>query len=637
MTVLTLRSLRWWLCLTVAACSLLGPAAAWASDRQKQVLALYSTRRDAQISIVGDRELPTILEEGLRQGLDYYSEYIDLARFPDPGYQATILDFLRLKYRGQRFDLVIAIQNTAIEFVDKHRRELFPDAPVVFLGTDPVIRRPENSTGVIAELNLRGTLDLAAKLHPDLRQVFFVSGAGGPDKAYERRARAQFSSFEPRLAATYLSGLTTKELEARLSTLPAHSIVYFLLVYQDGAGANFHPLEYVDRVVAVANRPTYSWVDSTMEHGIVGGSLLSQEAQMEAVGTLALRVLRGEQADDIPTSTPDLHVDQVDWRQLQRWHINEARVPPGTLVRFRAPSVWQRYKVYIVGAMTLLLTQTALIAGLLIQAARRRQAEEQARESQVELRTSYERIRDLGGRLLSAQDAERSRIARELHDDISQQVAVLAIDLELLRGLGEARPNEADRLGRGALDRVESIARSVHDLSHRLHPAKLKLIGLVPALEGLQRELSQPDLAIRFRHDNVPPALPHELTLCLFRIAQEAVGNAVKHSAARKVLVGLRGDQDELALTITDDGKGFDSSTVWGRGLGLISMRERLDAIGGTLKIRSKPGEGTHLEATVPLHAAQSMHIVASRTFPVPIPHSAETDQPVSSSRFGMD
>ena len=222
-----------------------------------------------------------------------------------------------------------------------------------------------------------------------------------------------------------------------------------------------------------------------MGHGIVGGSLLDQKAEIEAVGALALRVLRGEHADDIPTSTPPVHVGQVDWRQLQRWHIDEARVPPGTLVRFRELSVWQRYTAYIVVAIALLLTQTTLIAGLLMQAARRRQAEDHARRSQAELRTSYERIRDLGGRLLSAQDVERSRIARELHDDISQQVALLAIDLELLRGLRVDRRNEADRLGREAVDRLEGIARSVHDLSHRLHPGKL----------GLDRVLSPPSAA----------------------------------------------------------------------------------------------------------------------------------------------
>jgi signal transduction histidine kinase len=307
-----------------------------------------------------------------------------------------------------------------------------------------------------------------------------------------------------------------------------------------------------------------------------------------------------------------VNVAQVDWRQLQRWHINEARVPPGTLVRFREPSVWQRYTAYIVGAIVLLLTQTTLIAGLLFQAARRRQAEDHARSSRAELRTSYDRIRDLGGRLLREQDIERSRIARELHDDISQQVALLAIDLELLRGLRADRRNEADRLGREAVDRLEGIARSVDDLSQRLHPVKLRLMGLVAALDGLQREPSPPELAIAFSHDNVPAALPHELTLCLFRIVQEAVRNAIKHSDGRAVIVRLQGDRDQLVLTINDDGKGFDIAKVWGRGLGLISMQERLDALGGTLEILSKPGEGTHVKATVALRADQSVNTVAS-------------------------
>ena len=119
------------------------------------------------------------------------------------------------------------------------------------------------------------------------------------------------------------------------------------------------------------------------------------------------------------------------------------------------------------------------------------------RASQAELRTSYERVRDLGARLLRAQDTERARIARELHDDISQQVALLEIDLELLSGADRGLAGGLEE----TLNRAHGIARSVHDLSHRLHPAKLRLIGLVSALHGLQRELSRSDLAITFTHD----------------------------------------------------------------------------------------------------------------------------------------
>jgi len=561
---------------------------------------VYAARRDVQISIIGDRELPNILEEGLQEGVNYYSEYLDRVRFPDPSYQAAIVDFLRQKYRRQRFDLVIAVQDQAILFVDANREELFPDTPVVFLARDPSIRRPANSTGVISEAKLTDTIDLAAELEPDIRQVFFVSGAGAADKGYERKARAQFRSFEPRLASTYLSGLTTMELEASLSKLPEHSIVCFLLVSQDGAGVNLHPLEYVDRVTAIANRPTYSWVDSAMGHGIVGGSLLDQKAEMKTIGTLALRVLRGELADSIPLSAPELRVSQVDWRQLRRWHIDEARVPAGTLVRFRTPSAWERHKSSIVTAIAVLLAQTGLIAGLVLQGARRGQAEKRARRSQAEVQTSYERIRELGRRLLGAQDAERSRIARELHDDISQQVALLTIDLDLLRGLGREESEESSRLVRDGLDRLASIERSVDKLSDRLHPDAddMRETGLVAALDRLAGPLSQSGVAVTFTHDNVPTAFPHEPALCLFRIVQEAVQNALKYGA-RTVAVHLEGERDGLVLTVTDDGRGFDVPAMWGRGLGLISMSERLDAIGGTLTIRSTPGEGTCLEATV--------------------------------------
>ncbi len=349
----------------------------------------------------------------------------------------------------------------------------------------------------------------------------------------------------------------------------------------------------------------YCWVDSSIGHSVVGGSLLDQKTETEAVAELALRVLRGEQANSIPISSPDFHVRQVDWRQLRRWGISEARVPAGTLVRFREPSAWDRYKVYILGAAALLLAQAALIAGLLVQADRRRQVEKRLSSSQAELRSGYERIRDLGKRLLGAQEEERARIARELHDDISQQMAMLSIDLQRLGRDGQDRRSDAERLATQALDRAEAVAKNLRDLSHRLHPAHLRLMGLVPALSGLQRELSTEDTAVTFSHENVPAALSHDLALCLFRIAQEALQNAVRHGRAKSVSVCLRGTLDGLVLTIDDDGVGFDVEAARG-GLGLISMGERAEQVGGTLQIRSQPGGGTHLEVRVPFHAARA-------------------------------
>jgi len=409
------------------------------------------------------------------------------------------------------------------------------------------------------------------------------------------------------LAFTYLSGLPTVELERRRRALPERSIVYYLLVYQDGAGDSYQPVEYLDRIAPITNRPTYSWVNSTIDHGVVGGSLENLERQLDAVAALALRVLHGEAADRIPVSQESLSMTQVDWRQLRRWGISEARVPPGTLVSFREVGVWEQYRAYIVGAGFLVFAQAALIAGLLVQAGRRRRAEEQVRSNQAELRNSYQRISDLGRRLLVAQEAERSRISGELHDDVSQQVALLAMDLQLL----SATPNELGRderkLAGDALERAHAIARSVHDLSHRLHPLKLRLIGIVGALKSLQRKWPQTDIALTFSHANVPSPLPDDHTLCVYRVVQEALQNAVKHSGAREISVHLEGTPRGLVLTIVDDGKGFDVDAAWGTGLGLASMNERLQTIGGALTIHSTPGGGTTLEASLPPAAVTAM------------------------------
>src|SRR5262245_2228366 len=148
-----------WLLIGMAVGAALSPVAtAWAADRQKQVLVLYSARRDAQISILGERELPRILDHGLSEGLDYYSEFIDQGRFPDPEYQAAFCDFLSLKYKGQQFDVVIAIGDISVEFFNENRKELFVRTPLVFVANSPPPRSVADSTGVINPLNFSGTL-----------------------------------------------------------------------------------------------------------------------------------------------------------------------------------------------------------------------------------------------------------------------------------------------------------------------------------------------------------------------------------------------------------------------------------------------------------------------------------------------
>jgi signal transduction histidine kinase len=570
-------------------------------DHQQRVLVLYATRRDAQLVVVSDRLLPQMFDRELEADVDYYSEFIDQARFAQPNYDEAFLDYLLLKYQGMRFDVVIAMGDTPLAFIERTRERFLRDTPAVFFSNQPSRPRPSNSTGIATELNLRDTVSLALALHPDARHLFVVSGSAASNRVFETAARQQLPMFESRLAITYLSGLPIEELEARLATLPPQSIVYYLVLDRDGDAVNFDPLAYVDRLTAVANAPVYSWVDSLIGRGIVGGSLKVQADQARAVGELAIRVLRGEDASEIPVANVDLNVSQVDWRQLRRWRIAESRVPANTRILFRDPTAWERYRPYIFTLIALLLAQGLLIATLLVQRARRRQAEEEVRGSRTSLIESYERIRDLAGRLLKAQEAERARVAGELHDDVSQQVALLEIDLQrLAAGL----KGESGKLAASAVNRADTIARSVHDVSHRLHPAKLTLVGLVGAVQGLRREMARFGIPIEFTHHDVPATLPADLTLCAFRVVQEALRNAVKYSGARRISVHLSGSGSELRLSIADDGVGFDEARAsWRKGLGLLSMQERAEAVGGTLRIHTAPGKGTRLDVRLPVPA----------------------------------
>jgi two-component system sensor histidine kinase UhpB len=174
---------------------------------------------------------------------------------------------------------------------------------------------------------------------------------------------------------------------------------------------------------------------------------------------------------------------------------------------------------------------------------------------------------------------------------------MLSIELDRL-GADQLPVHSAEWLSR-ALETTHGISTSVRDLSHRLHPARLQLLGLVAALDSLRRDVAPAHVSVAFAHHNVPAVIDQDIAVCLYRVAQEALGNAVKHSEARHIWIELTGAPSGLELVITDDGKGFDAESVPNGGLGLVSMRERVESVGGLLDIHASPASGTRLRVTV--------------------------------------
>jgi two-component system sensor histidine kinase UhpB len=248
-----------------------------------------------------------------------------------------------------------------------------------------------------------------------------------------------------------------------------------------------------------------------------------------------------------------------------------------------------------------LITAVAAQLNLVIE---RKRAEQTLRENETALRASYDQIQDLAGRLITAQEAERSRIARELHDDVNQQLAGLSIALanvmrRLEDGGDKTLQDELSRLQK----RVCDVADVIRHLSHDLHPGVLQHAGLVAALKGHSAEFSrQHGIEVLLSVSGGVNGVPQDIALCLYRVAQEALQNVARHAGAHQVKVSLNATGDLLDLTISDNGQGFRPDHARsGGGLGLISLDERIRLVGGELKIDTEPRRGTQLKARVPL------------------------------------
>jgi PAS domain S-box-containing protein len=223
----------------------------------------------------------------------------------------------------------------------------------------------------------------------------------------------------------------------------------------------------------------------------------------------------------------------------------------------------------------------------------------------TDLKTARATLSNLNRRLMEAQEQERSRLARELHDDVCQQMAMVGFDLDRLgKNIPESEA-DARQQARDIYREITTLVEHVSGISHRLHSSKLDLLGLAAAAATFCKEVSSHyGVIVEFVHENVPRTLPPDVAINLFRVLQEALSNAAKHSGASRCDVSLRRLDGQLRLEVRDDGRGFDTeAALTTSGLGLVSMQERLKLVNGSVTIDSKAGAGTTVRATVPLVA----------------------------------
>jgi signal transduction histidine kinase len=571
----------------------------------KHVLVLFSHESATYADF--DRPLRASLTRDLTYPVDFFTEYLDLLRFPRDRYEQQIVDALRVKYRGRRLDLIVVVSPLALDFLMARRDELFSGVPIVFASINVDRFRgqppPANVTGVAVRRDYRDTVNLALGIHPDTQRVIVPVGTSAVERSWLESLRESFKEYEGRVAITYPTDLPMHEIERRLQTLQPHSLILFApMLYTDSAGDYFRPEDIAALVSASSSVPVYGTDEPFLGKGIVGGVLYDMAAVGVAAGRMGQRILSGEQASQIPIQTMDANRTAFDARQLKRWGINERRLPPGSAVFFREPTLWTQYRAAVIATATIVAGQTAVVSLLLIQGARRRRAEVALRESERRLRATVEQNQDLAGRLIHAQEAERSRIARDLHDDISQQLASVGIMLSLLkRNVG--RPGSESKTVQTVStlqDRTSTLAEAIRNLSHELHPGMLEHSGLVTTLRRHCADVERlHHLTVTFSTEGNLDSLSPDVALCLFRVAQEALANAVRHARAHTILVQLTATDHSLELSIIDDGIGFATADCARSGLGLRSIDERVRLAGGSMQVESRLGDGTALRVRI--------------------------------------
>jgi PAS domain S-box-containing protein len=640
-------------------------------------------------------------------------------RFEEKSYQENLAEAFQAAYAHEKLDLVIAVGITPLQFAVQYRDKMFPAVPIVFMSNDSSL--PEQTqpgvTGVVSPMGVPETIDLALRLHPDTQAIAIIGQSSGTfgDNFWLAAEHAELLRHHDKVKEIDLVGAASPELLQRVAELPPHTVVLFQLYPEDSSQPAFGAL---DVLAAVVQRfPTYSILPHiTVGHGGVGGASYDPPVDAVLAGQLAARVLSGERPEDIPVVLNNKINLSVDWRELRRWNIPESALPPGTVVLYRDPTLWERGWKYFVAGIAVILLQTTSILALFWQRTRKRRAEDELTKSEekfsktfrqsplvltisrtsdsrfIDVNESFEKhlgwkrdevigrtpfdfglwanadqraafvsqiqangsVRDLEAlarskngelrtllisaevldvagqsctlsvaaditerkkaeemlstmsrRLIEAHEEERTRIARELHDDINQRLALVAIRMETTQQVAPHSVANLLSCIREARKGLADITDDVQGLSHRLHSSKLDYLGIVAAAKGFCQELSeQKKVEIDFTHANIPQGVPKELSLCLFRVLQESLQNAVKHSGVRHFKVELRGTSGELELIVSDSGVGFDQQeAVNRRGLGLISMQERVHLLDGEFSIRSEPGRGTTVFARVPANS----------------------------------
>jgi signal transduction histidine kinase len=549
--------------------------------------------------------------------IDLYEVSLDTARVQGAQDEGPFVEYIRALLAGRKLDLIVPVGAPAAFFMERHRSELFPAAPMMVVGADlrriPGATLTDNDTAVLLDLDLPAYLKNVMQLLPDTTDVAVVVGNSPVERYWTSELHRDFQPFADRVKIEWFNDLTFNEMLLRAASMPPHSAIFWFLLSEDAAGVPYMQDRALEQLREVSAVPVFGMGDYEFGRGIIGGPLMQTQALGREAAAVALRILKGETPGDIDPPRVVFGAPMYDWRELRQWDISESRLPPGSIVQFREPSAWEQYRWQIALIAAVLAAQTLLIVYVLTQNRRRRVAEAETSEQPLEV-AHLMRVSVLGE--LSGTIAHE--INQPLTAILSNAQAALHLlaqkspDLEEVRDAIDDIVHEDNRAG-DVIARVRNLLKKGERKSELVDLNELvtSTIALLNSeLIGRRIEV-ETDLAGRLPATLGDPVQLQQVLLNLFMNAMDAMASTAEWQRRIKVSTCAL-EADAIEVRIRDRGPGigpqsqaelfkpFYTSKTQGLGLGLTICTTIAQAHGGKLGLVNHPDKGAVAVLSLP-------------------------------------
>jgi signal transduction histidine kinase len=591
------------------------------TEQTKRVLMVHSFGSSAPPFTTHSTAFETTLTQEMGKRVDLDQVSLDMARYAQPDMEGPFVDFLLKRLAQWHPDLVVPVGSPAGRFVAKYRDRLFPETPVIYTGMDVRTLPPgafRNATFVGESFNLAGLVEDIIQVAPDTANIAVVLGASPLERYWRIEFARAFEPFTNRINFIWFNDLTFEQMLERVAKLPSRSFILIGLLLRDSSGVTHSEEKALRQLHAVANAPINGIFQHQLGLGIVGGRLYQAEAQGAESARIAIRVLRGERVSDFPPKIIPPRGPQYDWRELRRWNIPEARLPPGSVIAFRQLTVWERYRWYVIGALLIFALQAAMIGGLLLQRGWRRRAEVELQRQREEL-AHMTRVSTVG------------ELTTSVAHELNQPLGAILSNAEAAEMFLTADPPALDEVRDILADirkddqRAGEVIRRMRSLLRKqeLTPKPIEINEAVEeVLKLLSIDASARKVAMKFeRTADLPrvwcdPVHFQQVVLNLVLNGMEAMAGLPEERRQVVVRTGT-GDNGTVKIAVADYGPGiptdklprlfepFFTTKKEGMGMGLSIARTIVEAHHGQIWAENNSGSGATFYFTVPVEGGR--------------------------------